>query len=77
MTKQIALRLPEDLVEFVDQVVRSGAERSRASVVTRALERERRRMIAMRDAAILSGAEIDSELTELARRAVDGSAGKP
>ncbi|MEA2311070.1 MAG: hypothetical protein QOE28_1038, partial [Solirubrobacteraceae bacterium] len=54
MSKQIAVRLPDDLVAFVDGVVDSGAERSRAAVVTRALERERRRAIAERDAAILA-----------------------
>jgi len=38
----------------VDEIVASGAERSRAMVVSRALERERRRAIAECDAAILA-----------------------
>jgi mRNA interferase MazF len=46
MSKQIAVRLDDDLVAFVDEIVQSGRERSRAAVVTRALERERRRIIA-------------------------------
>ena len=50
MTKQIAVRLDDKLVDFVDAIVESGTERSRAAVVTRALERERRRMVATRDA---------------------------
>ncbi|HET8587961.1 MAG TPA: YlcI/YnfO family protein, partial [Candidatus Limnocylindria bacterium] len=54
MSKQIAVRLADDLVEFVDDVVGSGKERSRAAVVARALERERRRMVAARDAEILA-----------------------
>src|SRR4051794_41141676 len=54
VSKQIAVRLPDQLVAFVDAVVESGSERSRAAVVTRALERERRRMIAARDAEILA-----------------------
>jgi Arc/MetJ-type ribon-helix-helix transcriptional regulator len=54
MSKQIAVRLPEELVDFVDQIVDSGTGRSRASVVTKALERERRRVIAARDAQILA-----------------------
>lgn len=66
MSKQIAVRLSEDLVAFVDRVVDSGRERSRAAVVSHALERERRRVIAERDAAILSGAAPDPELAGLA-----------
>jgi Arc/MetJ-type ribon-helix-helix transcriptional regulator len=69
MSKQIAVRLPEDLVEFVDSAVTSGRARSRASVVARALERERRRAIAERDAAILARAGPDPELRGLAEHA--------
>ena len=43
MSKQIAVRLSDELVDFVDAIVENGDERSRAAVVTRALERERRR----------------------------------
>jgi len=56
MTTQITVRLPDDLVTLVDALVSSGQERSRASVVERALERELRRAVALRDAAILQGA---------------------
>ncbi|MBJ7332081.1 MAG: hypothetical protein JHC95_19440 [Solirubrobacteraceae bacterium] len=66
MSKQIAVRLPEDLVAFVDDLVTSGDEPSRAAVVTRALERERRRKVAARDAAILAGGRQDRDLTDLA-----------
>jgi Arc/MetJ-type ribon-helix-helix transcriptional regulator len=66
MSKQIAVRLPDDLVDFVDEVVGSGQQRSRAAVVTRALERERRRMAAMRDADILAATGPDPELEGLA-----------
>jgi Arc/MetJ-type ribon-helix-helix transcriptional regulator len=69
MTKQIAVRLPDELVAFVDEVVESGRERSRAAVVARALERERRRAIAERDAAILADAGPDPELAGLAEHA--------
>ena len=61
------MRLPEELVDFVDELVREGAEGSRAAVVTRALERERRRAVAARDAAILARAGEDPELDRLAR----------
>jgi Arc/MetJ-type ribon-helix-helix transcriptional regulator len=66
MSKQIAVRLPDELVDFVDHIVDSGAGRSRAAVVTRALERERRRVIAARDAEILSRTGTDPELAGLA-----------
>lgn len=72
MSKQIAVRLPEDLVAFVDGLVSDGTASSRAVVVTRALERERRRAVAARDAAILSrlGDYPDMQvLAELAGRA--------
>jgi Arc/MetJ-type ribon-helix-helix transcriptional regulator len=66
MSKQIAVRLPDELVEFVDSAVASGRARSRASVVTQALERERRRVIAEKDAAILARTGPDPELAGLA-----------
>lgn len=70
MSKQIAVRLPEDIVEFVDALVRDGAADSRAVVVRRALERERRRTIAAQDAAILARSAADTEMDMLARHVV-------
>jgi Arc/MetJ-type ribon-helix-helix transcriptional regulator len=70
MSKQIAVRLPDDLVEFVDEVVDSGAGRSRAAVVTVALERERRRALAARDVEILARTGPDPELAGLAEHTV-------
>jgi len=70
MSKQIAVRLPDDLVAFVDELVGSGRERSRAAVVSRALERERRRAIAERDAAILAATGADPGLAGLAEYAL-------
>ena len=66
MTRQIAVRLPDDLVEFIDQVVQSGQAASRAAVVARAVDRERRRAIAERDATILATAGPDPDLDQLA-----------
>lgn len=70
MSKQIAVRLPDDLVEFVDELVVAGGGRSRAAVVTRVLERERRRAVAARDAEILARSGPDPELVGLAEHAV-------
>jgi len=70
MSKQIAVRLSDELVEFVDELVESGTERSRAAVVSRALQRERRRAIAARDAEILARTGSDPELRGLAEHAI-------
>jgi Arc/MetJ-type ribon-helix-helix transcriptional regulator len=70
MSKQIAVRLPDELVEFVDRAVASGSARSRAAVVVRALERERRRVVAEKDAEILARTGPDPELVGLAEHAV-------
>jgi Arc/MetJ-type ribon-helix-helix transcriptional regulator len=71
MSKQIAVRLSDDLVDFVDSIVETGEQRSRAAVVSRALERERRRTIATRDAEILAASGPDADLASLADHAVD------
>jgi hypothetical protein len=52
VTTQIAVRLPDDLVTYVDQLVRDGAG-SRATVLTRALMMYRQHVTAERDARIL------------------------
>jgi Arc/MetJ-type ribon-helix-helix transcriptional regulator len=50
MTVQIAVRLPDELVEFLDELVASGRFESRAAIVSRELKRFQRRIIAERDA---------------------------
>ncbi|MBQ7804431.1 hypothetical protein [Rhodococcus sp. (in: high G+C Gram-positive bacteria)] len=55
MSTQIAVRLPEEIVAFVDDEVSAGRAKSRAQVVLRALEREQRRQLAVRDVEILAG----------------------
>jgi Arc/MetJ-type ribon-helix-helix transcriptional regulator len=66
MSTQIAVRLPDDIVAFLDEEVRDQHAPSRAAVVLRALERERRRQVAARDAAILARAGADSDMDSLA-----------
>lgn len=66
MTVQIAVRLSEDIVSFVDNLVTSGKAPSRAAVVARALERERRRAVAERDAQIYLTAKNPGDLDDLA-----------
>lgn len=71
VTTQIAVRLPDELVRFIDQLVAEGRAPSRASVVSRALDRERRREVAAQDAAILESVPpgADTDLDELAEHA--------
>lgn len=66
MSQQIAVRLPDELMEFVDGQVQAGVEPSRAAVVTKALERERRRAVAACDAEILAAGEPYPDLAGLA-----------
>ena len=71
MSTQIAVRLPDQLVEFIDRLVSDGRAPSRAAVVSRALQREQRREIAARDAAILAAtAPEDDDLDLLAHHVV-------
>jgi Arc/MetJ-type ribon-helix-helix transcriptional regulator len=63
---QIAVRLPDSMVESLDRLVAEGQATSRASVIERALAREFRRRIAARDAAILAEADADSDMDRLA-----------
>lgn len=69
MSRQIAVRLPDDVIEFVDRQVSEGAASSRAAVVVGALERERRLAISARDAEILARAKSDADMDDLARYA--------
>ncbi len=63
VSKQIAVRLPDEIASFVDAEVAAGRAPSRAAVVTRALERDRRRRLALADVEILTrvGGSKDSD----------------
>ncbi|GAB6936713.1 ribbon-helix-helix domain-containing protein [Isoptericola variabilis] len=67
MTTQIAVRLPDELVAWMDQQVAEGKTRSRASAVERALRREVRRQLAERDAQIYAETPVDEELAAWAK----------
>lgn len=77
MTVQITVRLPDELVEFVDDEVRRGLAGSRADAVAKALVRERRRRRALQDVAILqaeaaaAGSSADPDMAELARHTAE------
>lgn len=67
MTTQIAVRLPDELVAFLDEQVAKGTAASRAALVTTALEREMRRVVAQHDAAILQRVGAVDDLDALVR----------
>ncbi|OFE17801.1 hypothetical protein BA895_13380 [Humibacillus sp. DSM 29435] len=53
MSTQIAVRLPDEMVAFLDRAVATGRAPSRAALVASAVEREMRRLAAEQDAEIL------------------------
>lgn len=65
MTTQIAVRLPDHLVTFLDRSVATGVTTSRAALVARAVEREMRRQAALDDADILSTQGADDDLDDV------------
>lgn len=67
MTTQIAVRLPDDMVAFLDRAVADGLAPSRAAIVTSAVEREMRRLLAERDATILVEVGPEDDLDPLVR----------
>ena len=73
MTIQIAVRLPNEMVEFLDRAVADGLVPSRAALVASALEREMRRRIAEMDAERLRSAGAADDLDAL----VDWTAAHP
>ena len=53
MSTQIAVRLPDEMVAFLDRTVAIGKAPSRAALVAAAVEREMRRQAAEQDAQVL------------------------
>lgn len=65
MTTQIAVRLPDELVSFLDRSVAKGLVSSRAALVSRAVEREMRHQAAAGDATILAARGAQDDLDDL------------
>lgn len=53
VSTQIAVRLPDEMVAFLDRIVATGKAPSRAALVAAAVEREMRRRAAEHDRRIL------------------------
>jgi Arc/MetJ-type ribon-helix-helix transcriptional regulator len=68
MSIEIAVRLPTQLVDSLDELVVSGVARSRASVIERALLREMRYQWMLQEVEILNpGNGVDEALDSLAQ----------
>ncbi len=67
MTKQITVRLPDELVVFLDELVESGRFESRAAVVIRELKRLQRRIVAEKDNAIYRTEGEDPEIVAIVK----------
>lgn len=65
MTTQIAVRLPDEMVAFLDRSVATGKAPSRAALVASAVEREMRRLAAEQDAQILRAHGAADELDDV------------
>ncbi|MDO5504062.1 MAG: YlcI/YnfO family protein [Actinomycetia bacterium] len=65
MSTQIAVRLPDEMVAFLDRSVAAGKAQSRAALVASAVEREMRRLAAEQDASILRARGAGDDLDEL------------
>lgn len=60
------MRLPDELVDFIDAEVSAGRSLSRAAVVSQSLRRAHRLRLAERDAAILAAESVDLDMDSLA-----------
>jgi metal-responsive CopG/Arc/MetJ family transcriptional regulator len=66
MSIQIAVRLPDDLVLALDELVAQGDAPSRTSVVEQALRRELRRHLYDREISLMKAGASDDDLDALA-----------
>ena len=73
MSIQIAVRLPDELVAYVDEAVAAGRVKSRAELVARLIERDARRQRAEQDLVRLAeqGVLDDAELSDIVNSVAD------
>ena len=67
MSTQIAVRLPDEMVAFLDRTVESGRAPRRAAIVASPGEREMRRLLAEHDAELLRRHGPQDDLDDLVR----------
>lgn len=74
VSTQIAVRLSDEMVAFLDDAVAAGEVTSRAALVASALEREMRRRLAERDARILRASGTADDLDAVVEWTVENHA---
>jgi Arc/MetJ-type ribon-helix-helix transcriptional regulator len=67
VSTQIAVRLPDEVVAFLDRTVAAGKAPSRAALVASAVEREMRRQAGEQDARTLHRLGTADELDDLVK----------
>jgi len=67
MSTQIAVRLPDEMVAYLDRLVAAGRAPSRAALVAAAVEREMRRRAAEQDEQVLRDRGAGDDLDDLVR----------
>ncbi len=66
MTVQVAVRIPDELAEALDNLIEAGEAESRTSVIVTAIRRELRRIQDEQDIAILRAtSELDIEFDDM------------
>lgn len=70
MSRAIPVRLDDDDIATLDELVRLGLAANRSDAIKRGIDRDRRRLAALRDAEIYRHAGDDPDLSALASTAV-------
>ena len=69
VSKAIPVRLDDDDIEVLDELVRLGLAANRSDAIKRGIDRDRRRLAAMRDAAAYARSGEDPDLAAWTRSA--------
>ena len=69
VSRAIPVRLDDDDIEVLDELVHLGLAANRSDAIKRAIDRDRRRLAAMRDAAIYARNGEDAGLSSLSAKA--------
>ena len=69
MSRAIPVRLDDDDIQVLDELVRLGLAANRSDALKRGIDRDRRRLAAMRDAALYERDGEDAALEAFGRRA--------
>ncbi len=64
MSTSVPVRLNDDELSTLDELVRQGLAANRSDAIKRAIDRDRRRLAALRDAEIYAQQGEDGDLTE-------------